>query len=54
MPDTDVTRERAGVTLPPALKSVTVDPKTTALLVLDMMKSNCGARGRAASPPWPT
>ena len=48
MPDTDITREWASVKLPPApeLKPVTVDPKTTALLVLDMMKSNCGARPR--------
>src|SRR5438552_4162663 len=37
-----------GVKLPPApeLKPVTVEPKTTALLVLDMMKGNCGARPR--------
>jgi nicotinamidase-related amidase len=28
----------------PELKSVTVDPKTTALLVLDFMKGNCGQR----------
>ena len=40
--------EWAGVKLPPVpeLKPVTVDPKTTALLVLDMMKGNCGARPR--------
>ena len=30
----------------PALKPVTVDPKTTALLVLDLMRDNCGARPR--------
>ncbi len=44
----DITGEWASVKLPPApeLKPVTVDPKTTALLVLDMMKSNCGARPR--------
>jgi nicotinamidase-related amidase len=30
----------------PALKPVTVDPKTTALLVLDFMKQNCGVRPR--------
>jgi nicotinamidase-related amidase len=38
--------EWANVQLPPVpeLKAVTVDPKTTALLVLDMMKGNCGAR----------
>ena len=48
MPDTDITREWASIKLPPApeLKPVTVDPKTTALLVLDMMKSNCGVRPR--------
>ena len=40
--------EWANVRLPPVpeLKPVTVDPKTTALLVLDMMKGNCGARPR--------
>ena len=44
----DVTTEWASVKLPPApeLKPVTVDPKTTALLVLDFMKGNCGARPR--------
>jgi nicotinamidase-related amidase len=29
---------------PPALKPVTVDPKTTALLMLDFMHQNCGKR----------
>src|SRR6185295_13475990 len=45
---TDVTSEWASVKLPPVpeLKPVTVEPATTALLVLDMMKSNCGARPR--------
>jgi nicotinamidase-related amidase len=40
--------EWANVKLPPVpeLKPVTVDPKTTALLVLDLMKGNCGARPR--------
>jgi nicotinamidase-related amidase len=40
--------EWASVQLPPVpeLKPVTVDPKTTALLVLDFMKGNCGARPR--------
>ena len=44
----DITTEWANVKPPPApdLKSVTVDPKTTALLVLDFMKVNCGARPR--------
>ena len=31
---------------PPALKAVTVDPKTTALLMLDFMHQNCGQRPR--------
>ena len=30
----------------PTLKSVTVDPKTTALLMLDFMNQNCGKRPR--------
>ena len=30
----------------PALKPVTVDPKTTALLMLDFMNQNCGKRAR--------
>lgn len=30
----------------PELKSVTVDPKTTALLMLDFMNQNCGKRPR--------
>jgi nicotinamidase-related amidase len=30
----------------PTLKPVTVDPKTTALLMLDFMKQNCGQRPR--------
>src|ERR1700731_4216275 len=40
--------EWANLKLPPVpeLKPVTVDPKTTALLVLDMMRGNCGARPR--------
>jgi nicotinamidase-related amidase len=44
----DITTEWDSVKLPPKpeLKSVTVDPKTTALLVLDLMKDNCGARPR--------
>ena len=29
---------------PPQLKEVTVDPSTTALLILDMMKTNCARR----------
>jgi hypothetical protein len=36
----------------PALKPVTVDPKTTALLMLDFMNQNCGKRQRCiASVP---
>jgi nicotinamidase-related amidase len=31
---------------PPELKQATVDPKTTALLLFDFMKENCGARPR--------
>ena len=44
----DITTEWATVKPPPApeLKPATVDPKTTALLVLDLMKANCGARPR--------
>jgi len=34
---------------PPALKPVTVDPKTTALLMLDFMKQNCGQRPRCVA-----
>jgi nicotinamidase-related amidase len=34
---------------PPELKPVTVDPRTTALLVLDFMKGNCGARPRCVA-----
>lgn len=44
----DIVAEWGSVKLPPApiLKAVTVDPTTTALLVLDMMKDNCGVRPR--------
>jgi len=47
----DITTEWDGVKIPPKpeLKSVTVEPKTTALLVLDLMKSNCGVRPRCAA-----
>jgi nicotinamidase-related amidase len=47
----DIIAEWGTVKPPPApeLKPVTVDPKTTALLVLDMMKGNCGARPRCAA-----
>jgi nicotinamidase-related amidase len=44
----NIVDEWASVKAPPApaLKPVTVDPKTTALLMLDFMKQNCGARPR--------
>ena len=44
----DIITDWDSVKLPPKpeLKSVTVDPKTTALLVLDLMKDNCGVRPR--------
>ena len=44
----DIIGDWDSVKLPPKpeLKAVTVDPKTTALLVLDLMKNNCGARPR--------
>src|SRR5436853_228759 len=47
----DVTTEWAGVKPPPVpeLKPVTVDPRTTGLLVFDFMKGNCGARPRCVS-----
>src|SRR4051812_17015243 len=34
---------------PPELKEVTVDPATTALLFLDIMKGNCSARPRCVA-----
>ena len=33
----------------PALKEVTVDPKTTALLMLDFVPPTCGARPRCVA-----
>ncbi len=47
----DIVQDWDSVKLPPkpVLKAVTVDPKTTALLVLDLMKSNCLQRPRC--PP---
>src|SRR5438270_2606547 len=47
----DILNEWGSVKIPPPpeLKKVTVDPKTTALLVFDLMKSNCGVRPRC--PP---
>jgi nicotinamidase-related amidase len=45
---TDVTADWASIQLPPApeLKSATVDPKTTALLLFDFMNTNCNERPR--------
>ena len=47
----DITTEWASVKIPPApeLKPVSVDPKTTALLVLDFMKTSCGRRPRCVA-----
>jgi nicotinamidase-related amidase len=47
----DIVTEWTSVKLPPVpeLKPVTVDPKTTALLVLDFMKANCGQRPRCVA-----
>jgi nicotinamidase-related amidase len=44
----DIIADWPGVKLPPPpeLKPVTLDGKTTALLVLDVMKENCGVRPR--------
>jgi nicotinamidase-related amidase len=50
----DIVADWATVKTPsaPELKPVTVDPKTTALLLLDFMKNNCGQRPRClASVP---
>jgi len=45
---TNIVDEWSSVKAPAAteLKSVTVDPKTTALLMLDFMNQNCGKRPR--------
>jgi nicotinamidase-related amidase len=47
----DIVEEWASVKAPPApaLKPVTVDSKTTALLMLDFMKQNCGKRERCVA-----
>lgn len=47
----DIVDEWASVKAPPppTLKSVTVDPKTTALLMLDFLKQNCGKRPRCVA-----
>jgi hypothetical protein len=45
---TDVTADWATIQMPPppTLKPATVDPKSTALLLLDFMSENCGQRPR--------
>lgn len=47
----DIVEEWATVKAPPppALKPVTVEAKTTALLMLDFMKQNCGVRPRCVA-----
>jgi nicotinamidase-related amidase len=47
----DIVSEWGTVKAPPVpeLKPVTVDAKTTALLILDLMKSTCGERPRCAA-----
>lgn len=47
----NIVDEWASVKVPaaPALKPVTVDPKTTALLMLDFMNQNCGKRPRCVA-----
>jgi len=44
----NIVDEWASIKAPaaPALKPVTIDPKTTALLMLDFMNQNCGKRPR--------
>jgi len=44
----DLIADWPGITMPPPpdLKPVTVDPKTTALLLFDFMDTNCGQRPR--------
>src|SRR5712671_1171319 len=47
----DITTEWTTVKPPPVpdLKPATIEPKTTALLILDLMKTNCGARPRCGA-----
>jgi nicotinamidase-related amidase len=47
----DIIDEWAGVKAPPVpeLKQVTVDPQTTALLMLDFVKASCGSRPRCVA-----
>src|SRR5579864_2488805 len=40
---------KAVVPPPPQLKEVKIDPSTTALLLLDIMKANCSARPRCVA-----
>lgn len=51
VPAADIIAEWATVKAPPApeLKPVTLDGKTTALLILDMMKTNCPRRPRCSA-----
>lgn len=48
---TDVTAEWSTIQIPPppTLKPVTVDPKSTALLLFDFMTENCGQRPRCVA-----
>jgi nicotinamidase-related amidase len=48
---TDVTTEWSAIQMPPppTLKRVTVDPKSTALLLFDFMDENCGKRPRCVA-----
>jgi nicotinamidase-related amidase len=48
---TDVIADWPTIQMPPAptLKAVSVDPKSTALLLFDFMKSNCGERPRCVA-----
>jgi hypothetical protein len=48
---TDVIAEWSTIQMPPppALKPMTVDPKSTALLLLDFMVENCGQRPRCVA-----
>jgi len=48
---TDVVAEWSTIQMPPppALKPVTVDPKTTALFLFDFMTENCGKRPRCVA-----
>src|SRR5438309_9932834 len=47
----DIVQDWDSVKAPakPELKAVTLEPSTTALLIMDMMKQNCGARPRCVA-----